>query len=154
MKKGQLIALETIVKFLPHIIVLVIVIAVFVMFVNVFLAKDITPEMKDFERVLSEMDYIMKQPNSGETQTIAVPVQEKSNLDMRFLGPGNIVSECNKKACLCLNSDKGAFCKVYPDFTGECTSNCKNVCSIDVAPIRNEKTKITITRTCGTIRIK
>lgn len=153
MKKGQLLAFEALVKLIPHIIVLIVVIAVLVLFVNVFLAKDVTPEMKDFERILSEVDYLMKQPNSGEAQTITVPVQRDSNLNMHFLTPGNMVNQCNKKACLCLNSDKGAFCKVYPDFTEECTLNC-NVCSIEVFPIRNEKTKVKITRACGKIKIE
>jgi|GEM_PF-3717215 len=154
MKKGVL-PLETLVKFIPHAIVLIVVFVVFVGLINTFLAKDLTPEMKDFERVLSEMDYIMSQPNSGQTQSIIVPVQGGSNLDIRYFGAGNIVKECNKKPCLCLNSGGSAYCKVYPELSNSCTSSCNTICSLNAESLanRNDKYKITITRTCNEITL-
>lgn len=151
-KKGA-ISLETLVKFIPHIIVTLVVLAVFGGLLITFITKPMTTEMKDFERIIAEIDYLKEQPYTGIPQTITVPVQKESPLDLYFFPAftGDAPLECKNNACICLYTKDSRICKAYPDIERTCDT-CGPIC-LDTKKhiIRTSPTKLTIMRDCNEI---
>lgn len=156
MKKGQIIGLEMLVKFLPHLIVAIVIFAVFVMLVNSFIAKETTPEIEDFQRINSEFKALLEAPYPGVPISITVPVQRESNLNMIIYSAETSPAECRKNACICLipkGQDK-PICNVYPEIKNTCDSSCGTVCLTQSYPlVRNSQTSVTITRNCNEITL-
>jgi hypothetical protein len=156
MKKGQIIGLEMLVKFLPHLIVAIVVFAVFVMLVNSFITKETTPEIEDFERINSEFKALLEAPYPGVPISITVPVQRDSNLNMIVYSSETSPAECRKNTCICLmpkGQDK-PICNIYPEIKNNCGSTCSTICvTQSYRPERNSQTSVTITRNCNEITI-
>lgn len=157
MKKGQApLALTKLVENVLGIIVGIVVIAVFVMLITSFIAKETTPEIEDFERINSEFKALIEAPYPGVPISITVPVQRDSNLNMAVYSPGTSLAECRKNACICLmpkGQDK-PICDVYPEIKNNCDSSCGAVCITRSYPfVRSSPTSVTITRNCNEITI-
>lgn len=154
MKKGQIIGLEMLVKFLPHLIVAIVIFAVFVMLVNSFITKETTPEIEDFERINSEFKALLEAPYPGVPISITVPVQRDSPLSMVVYSAETSPPECRKNTCICLiqKGEGKPICNIYPDIKTDCGSTCGTVCVTKSYPVeRKSQTSITITRNCNEI---
>lgn len=156
MKKGQIIGLEMLVKFLPHLIVAIVIFAVFVMLVNSFIAKETTPEIEDFQRINSEFKALLEAQYPGVPISITVPVQRDSNLNMIVYSSETSPAECRKNTCICImpkGQDK-PICNVYPEIKNTCSSSCGTVCLTQSYPFEKKSpTSITITRNCNEITL-
>lgn len=156
MKKGQIIGLEMLVKFLPHLIVAIVIFAVFVMLVNSFITKQTTPEMEDFERINSEFKALLEAPYPGVPISITVPVQRDSPLSMVVYSAETSPLECRKNTCICLypKGEGKPICNIYPDIKTTCGSTCGTVCIANSYPVEKKSpTSITITRNCNEITL-
>lgn len=145
MKKGQIIGLEMLVKFIPHAIVLIVTFVVFVMLVNSFIAQETTPEKEDFERINSEFKTILQ---SETPFSITVPVKADSPLNVVMFPPGNSEEKCRKSACLCLypkDSPSKPICYIYPEIRETCGST-RSVCVSGQIFKKSSQTTVTIIR--------
>ncbi|VVB81067.1 Uncharacterised protein [uncultured archaeon] len=79
-KKGQ-VSLEALVKFIPHLLITIGLLAIAVYVILIFTATEKTPEEQDFQRILAEADELIS-VEYKEPQSIIVPVQVTSPLDI------------------------------------------------------------------------
>ncbi len=159
-KKGE-VSLEALVKFIPHLLITIGLIAVSVYVILIFTAREKTPEEHDFQRILAEVDDVVAS-KFVTPQSIIVPIQGTSAL--RIVTYPGISSEtpvqCQQQSCICLYSTKEskiiATCKIYSQISSRCrTDQCGDVCfpSIKQLSLSPGQTAATVTRGCHELTI-
>jgi len=160
MKRGE-ITLEALVKLIPHIMITVLLIAIFTSLILIFMAKEKSPEEQDFQRILAEVDDLID-VDYLEPETIVVPVQSDSPLKLSFYPKTSktLPVSCQKQTCICLIHTKKnkivETCKIYSEIKGTCgTDKCGDICfsKTTTLAIKPDVTSVTITRGCHELTI-
>ncbi|RMD58273.1 hypothetical protein D6825_01375 [Candidatus Woesearchaeota archaeon] len=111
MKKGQFAVFELLLKFLPHILVALILLSILVGLYNLF-GPSKSPAEQDFERVIGEV-------KSLESGKIVVPLQGGEAYTLFAYSKGSFGAQklCSGSACLCLFEDElhRTSCKSFDD---------------------------------------
>jgi len=137
------------------IIVAIAVLAVFVMLVESFITLEKTPEIKDFERINSEIKALLKATYIGP-MSIVVPVKMDSGLNIVMYSSQNSPGVCRKNTCLCLypKGEDKPVCVIYPEIKNTCNSTCGTVC-VQQSKVfqKTSPTTVTIKRDCNEITL-
>lgn len=147
MKRG-LIVLKALVKLLPTLLISIALIAILYSLIS-SLTSSKTPEEQDFERIVNEMDELIKNP--GE---ITVPLANPNGLLLRFFTKENSPPVCKNNPCVCVEYRKDGEpkhkCKQYKLSTCE---DCSKACITQQPPIvlLSERKSITLTRRCNEV---
>lgn len=159
-KKGQ-VSLEALVKFIPHLLITIGLLAIAVYVILIFTASEKTPEEQDFQRVLAEIDELIS-AEYKEPQAITIPIQKTSPLDI-VTYPGmsaETPKQCQKQSCICLYYTKEnkikEICKMYSQIKSQCNiQQCGDICfpSVKRLSLQKGETTATITRGCHELTI-
>jgi nitrogen fixation-related uncharacterized protein len=157
MKKGVLISWNKLVEAIPYIVVFVGLIALFWALGTGFFSKPRSPAEQDFARIIRDLDDLLAQRYIAP-DSITVPVQITSVLDIVMYPKGASPKSCQGKACICLYETKGGkyveHCKIY-DFSNVCPSECGPVCLTQVQRLSllPGDSSVTVSRGCNDISI-
>lgn len=125
-KKGDMPTLEEIVKFIPHLLLAIVLLFVIMNFYRSCVAETRTPQDVDFDRVIAEM----KDLSNGES--ITVPISGK---DYSMIVSEKNTSQshwhCTEQTCICLyktstsvSSDTPSRCEIFRDGGKIVGGNC------------------------------
>jgi len=108
MKKRGTVSLEALVKFIPHFLITVTLIAVLVTLFDAFFVKDIQPADRDFRTITDELKDL------GPGDIFIVPLRGSNYIvDLYGEGAGEAPQGCGGKACVCKDRKD---CKIYDKF--------------------------------------
>lgn len=152
------ITLEALLKFLPHALAVLLLVFILFKLYGMFTAKEISGSERDFNRIVAEMDSIIR--TSGDI-SLKVPVSTKKADRVAFFQSSDplLPKRCINKPCLCMYSttDEGIeeFCHSFDLKDCEDTICSRKPCfglSKVVVPV--ETFTITIKKECNIISIE
>ena len=158
MNKKGVISLEALVKLIPHLLITIGLLTVLVVMLAIFFTREKTPEEQDFQRIIAEVDELVKTPYKG-SEFVSVPIKKESKLSIIIYPAGKSPAKCEDKSCICQTIQKdGGYvenCKVYNKISNVCKEECGGICfsSVKRIIIAPEATTVTIARGCNEITI-
>lgn len=161
MNKRGVVSLEALVKFIPHLLITIGLLALFVAMVAIWTATPKTTEEQDFRRILAEVDEFAETEYSAP-EIVRVPIDSESVLRI-VTYPGNaqdLPQQCQRQSCICLYYAKESKlierCKMYSEIKSGCQfDECGPVCFGEVKQLslKPEDTVVAVTRGCNEITI-
>jgi len=164
MKRGAAM-LGTIVRFIPHLVILLFVGGVFYgAFIHPLLFPPLTAPDKNVVRLYDNLGQIITQP-MGQVLPVFLTAEDHYTIEIFPAGSPVSPPRCEGQACICLWQLKGKpakqhqTCKPYPEL-GTCAPS-QEICGLQpcirdykkIVVDKDQPTAVRIARECNTVRI-
>jgi len=157
-KRGEgLLSIEWLTATIPKIIVVILLIAIFALFLIALFSTEQSKEQRDFSRIVAEIKEYVDMDYQGYADSIRVPIDSDSKLDVVLFPSDDSPDVCQDKACVCIYYREGdrtkEECEIYKTVENTCSADCDDVCFARTQRLTLEPdaTVITIKRECNVI---